>query len=162
MPGRQRLSRARRAAVPVLLGLAAVALVPGCAGPVQVTAAPEGSSDACADVLALLPAELAGQPERETRGAGTAAWGDPAVLLRCGEEPVLASTQPCVSVPGGGEDVDWVVLASDDSGSIVRTFGRDPSVEVEVPATYGPAPVAVLPDLAEAVAAVPATAVCTG
>ena len=52
------------------------------------------------------------------------------------------------------------MLASDDSGSIVRTFGRDPSVEVEVPAAYGPAPVSVLPELGEAVAAVPATAVC--
>ena len=125
--------------------------------------APDGASDACADVLALLPAELAGAARRETGGgAGTAAWGDPAILLRCGEEPVLASTQPCVTVPGDPEGVDWVVLASDDSGSIVRTFGRDPSVEVEVPASYGPAPVSVLPELGEAVAAVPATAVCTG
>jgi hypothetical protein len=114
-------------------------------------------------VVALLPAELVGATRRETRGgAGTAAWGDPAILLRCGEEPVLASTQPCVTVPGDPGEVDWVVLASDASGSIVRTFGRDPSVEVEVPAEYGPAPVSVLPELAEAVSVVPATAVCTG
>ncbi len=134
-----------------------------CAAPVTVEAAPQGSAQACGDVVALLPGELAGASRRETRGgAGTAAWGDPAILLRCGEEPVLASTQPCVSVPGEPAAVDWVVLASDDSGAIVRTFGRDPAVEVEVPATYGPAPLSVLPELAEAVSTVPATAVCTG
>jgi len=137
--------------------------VSGCAGPVTVVSAPQGTSDACTDVLALLPAELAGATRRETSGgAGTVAWGDPAILLRCGEEVVLASTQPCVTVPGDPEEVDWVVLASDGSGSIVRTFGRDPSVEVEVPAAYGPAPISVLPALGEAVSTVPATAVCTG
>ena len=75
---------------------------------------------------------------------------------------MLTSSQPCVTVPGEPEGVDWVVLASGEDGSIVRTFGRDPSVEVEVPSSYGPAPVSVLPELGEAVAAVPATAVCTG
>ena len=143
-------------------GIAAVTLV-GCAGPVTVESAPDGSSQACAAVVALLPADVVGATRRETGGgAGTAAWGDPAILLRCGEEVVLASTMPCVTVPGEPDGVDWVVLASDDSGSIVRTFGRDPAVEVEVPAAYGPAPVGVLPELGEAVSAVPVTAVCTG
>jgi len=166
VPRRQRLNRrpaTRRwlpAAVATLVVLPAVS---GCAGPVTVVSAPDGTSDACADVIALLPAELAGAARRETNGgAGTAAWGDPAILLRCGEEVVLRSTQPCVTVPGDSEEVDWVVLASDGSGSIVRTFGRDPSVEVEVPAAYGPAPLSVLPALGEAVSAVPATVVCTG
>ena len=147
----------------VAAALVVLPAVSGCAGPVTVVSAPEGTSDACTDVLALLPAELAGATRRETNGgAGTAAWGDPTILLRCGEEVVLASTQPCVTVPGDPEEVDWVVLASDDSGSIVRTFGRDPAVEVEVPAAYGPAPVSVLPALGQAVSTVPATAVCTG
>ena len=149
-------------AVAAATAVTAVALV-GCAGPVTVESAPDGASQACADVLALLPAVLVGAARRETGGgAGTAAWGDPAILLRCGEEVVLASTQPCVTVPGEPDGVDWVVLASDGSGSIVRTFGRDPAVEVEVPAAYGPAPVSVLPELGLAVSAVPATAVCTG
>lgn len=145
------------------MGLLATGALASCTAPVTVESAPEGTSDACAQVLALLPGRLVGATRRETGGgAGTAAWGDPAILLRCGEEPVLASTQPCVTVPGEPEGVDWVVLASDDTGSIVRTFGRDPSVEVEVPAQYGPAPVGVLPELGEAVSVVPAGAVCTG
>ncbi len=138
----------------------AVLLLPACSSPVTVQPAADGASDVCADVVAALPGTVAGASRRETAGgAGTAAWGDPAVLLRCGEEAVVLSSQPCVTVPGEPA-VDWVVLASDDQGSIVRTFGRDPAVEVEVPASYGPAPVSVLPDLAAAVGLVPATAVC--
>lgn len=129
-----------------------------------VPAADGGGSAACAEVVAALPAELAGAGRRQTTGgAGTAAWGDPAILLRCGVDPVVVSTQPCVGVPGGqGDEVDWVVLASDSTGAIVRTFGREPAVEVEVPGSYGPAPVSVLPALGEAVSVVPATAVCLG
>lgn len=141
-----------------MAGLAGLA---GCSGPVAVQAADDGGSEACAEVVRLLPSTLAGEPRRDTTGGpGTAAWGDPAILLRCGEEAVAASAQPCVGVPSSDGEVDWVVLASDSSGSIVRTFGRDPAVEVEVPGVYGPAPVSVLPDLSEAVSVVPATAVC--
>lgn len=168
MPRRPRLTRRHATARPALLAavlgavLAAGALT-SCGGPVTVGSAPDGASAACDDVMALLPEQLVGAPRRETDGgAGTAAWGDPAILLRCGEEPVLTSSQPCVTVPGDPDGVDWVVLAFDDSGSIVRTFGRDPAVEVEVPAGYGPAPVSVLPELSEAVAAVGAAAVCSG
>lgn len=137
-------------------------LLGACSSPVTVPAAEDGASAGCAEVDALLPEEVAGASRRQTTGgAGTAAWGDPAILLRCGVDPVVVSTQPCVGVPGqDGAEVDWVVLASDETGAIVRTFGRDPAVEVEVPGSYGPAPVSVLPDLGEAVSVVPATAVC--
>lgn len=136
-------------------------LLGACSSPVTVPAAEGGGSPECAEVDALLPDELAGAGRRQTTGgAGTAAWGDPAILLRCGVDPVVVSTQPCVGVPGDGDEVDWVVLASDETGAIVRTFGREPAVEVEVPGSYGPAPVSVLPDLSEAVSVVPATAVC--
>ncbi|MGJ7441512.1 DUF3515 family protein [Aquipuribacter sp. MA13-6] len=158
MPRRQLLTR-RRATV--LLGGPLVLVLASCSSPVPVVTADDGGSPACADVLSLLPATLAGAPRRDTSGGpGTAAWGDPAILLRCGVEPVAATTQPCVGVPGSGGEVDWVVLATDDTGSIVRTFGREPAVELEVPAAYGPAPVSVLPDLGEAVSVVEPTAVC--
>lgn len=159
MPRRQLLT-SRHVALPLGVPVT-VLLLASCSGPVPVQAAEDGGSAACADVMALLPTTLAGSPRRDTSGGpGTAAWGDPAILLRCGVEPVAASTQPCVGVPGPGGDVDWVVLATDETGSIVRTFGRDPAVEVEVPAGYGPAPVSVLPDLGEAVSVVDPTGVC--
>lgn len=139
----------------------AAVLLASCSGPVQVDGAEGGASPECAEVMELLPTTLADAPRRDTSGSpGTAAWGDPAILLRCGVEPVGATAQPCVGVPGATDEVDWVVLASDDSGSIVRTFGREPAVEVEVPGSYGPAPVSVLPDLDEAVSVVQATSVC--
>ncbi len=159
MPRRQLLTPRR---VALLLGVpVTAAAVSSCSAPVPVDAAEDGGSAACADVVALLPTTLADSPRRDTTGGpGTAAWGDPAILLRCGVEPVAASTQPCVGVPGSDGEVDWVVLANDGTGSIVRTFGRDPAVEVEVPASYGPAPVSVLPDLGEAVSVMDPTAVC--
>jgi hypothetical protein len=133
----------------------------GCSSPVPVRSAPDGASEACAQVLALLPSTLADAPRRDTSGGpGTAAWGDPAILLRCGEEPVVATTQPCVGVPHEDGEVDWVVLATGEAGSILRTFARDPAVEVEVPAAYGPAPVSVLPELGPAISVVDPTAVC--
>lgn len=157
MPRRQRLSPSRAAAAL----LVALPVLAGCSGPVTVRAAEDGGSQACTDVVRALPSSLAGQPRRDTTGGpGTAAWGDPAILLRCGEEVVVVSSEPCVGVPTEDGEVDWVVLASDETGSIVRTFGRDPAVEVEVPGAYGPAPVSVLPDLGEAVQVVPADAVC--
>lgn len=137
-------------------------LLAGCSSAVGIQSAPDGDSAACAEVVALLPTTVAGATRRDTTGGpGTAAWGDPAILLRCGEDPVTVTSLPCVGVPLGEDDeVDWVVLASDASGAIVRSYGREPAVQVEVPADYGPAPVGVLPELGEAVASVPATSVC--
>ncbi|WP_380168704.1 DUF3515 domain-containing protein [Jannaschia sp. R86511] len=137
-------------------------LLSACSAAVPVQAAPEGGSPGCATVMAALPATLADAPRRDTTGgAGTAAWGDPAILLRCGVEPLGATSQPCVGVPtDDGGEVDWVVLAGDGTGSIVRTYGRVPAVEVEVPGRYGPAPVSVLPGLGEALQAIEPTSVC--
>lgn len=166
MPRRQLLTDRlpdlpRRLVLPRLLVLPAILVLAACSGPVPVDGAEGGASAECAEVMALLPTTLAGAPRRDTSGGpGTAAWGDPAILLRCGVEAVGATTQPCVGVPGASDEVDWVVLANDETGSIVRTFGREPAVEVEVPGSYGPAPVSVLPDLGEAVSVVAATSVC--
>ena len=64
-----------------------------------------------------------------------AAWGDPAIIARCGLDPVGPTTQDCVTVDG----VDWVVRPLSD-GSVATTFGRDPAIEVLAPAVYGPVP----------------------
>ena len=143
---------------------AGLVVLPGCSLPVAVPGADDGASPVCEQVLAALPNRLAGETRRDTRGgAGTAAWGEPAILLRCGEDAVVVSDRPCVSVTGpDGTAVDWVVLADGPAGAILRTFGRDPAVEVEVPADYAPAPVNVLPALSAAVTVVPSDSVCLG
>lgn len=139
----------------------AALVLAGCAGPLAVEAGPDATDPACAGLLAALPRTVAGAQARQTSGTGTAAWGEPAVLLRCGVTPTGPTSRECVGVEApDGSVVDWVLLASDDSGAILTTYGRRPAVEVEVPAGYGPATLSVLPDLGPAVAALPVEAAC--
>ena len=67
--------------------------------------------------------------------ASAAAWGDPAIIARCGLDPLGPTTEECVSVDG----IDWVVRRLTD-GSAATTYGRDPAIEVLAPAEYGPVP----------------------
>lgn len=153
---------ARRAGAPTiaLLGASAAVLLAGfltgCAGTVRVEPAAEGASPACRDVVDRLPGSLSDQPRRGAEGAGVAAWGDPAIVLRCGTEPLGPTTRECVTVDG----VDWVVLAQGQDGAAVfATYGRVPGVEVEVPGAYAPAP-GVLPALGPAVSELPVERSC--
>ena len=57
-----------------------------------------------------------------------AAWGDPAIIARCGLDPLGSDDQDCVTVDG----VDWVVRQLTD-GSAATTYGRDPAIEVLAP-----------------------------
>jgi hypothetical protein len=140
--------------VPVAL---AAMVAAGCAGTVDVEPGPAGGTVECRDFVAGLPTTLAGLARRGADAtAGVAAWGDPAVVLRCGTEPLGPTTLPCVTIDG----VDWVVVARGEDGAArLATFGRDPAVEVEVPAEYAPAP-AVLTGLTGSVSALPADRAC--
>jgi hypothetical protein len=125
---------------------------------VDVEPAPGGASPECREFVASLPSTLAGLGRRgaDSAAAGVAAWGDPAVVLRCGTGAIGPTTLPCVSIDG----VDWVVVAQGDDGAArLATFGRVPAVEVEVPGAYAPAP-PVLTGLSDAVAALPTERAC--
>ncbi len=78
-----------------------------------------------------------------------AAWGDPAIIARCGLPALAPTTLACVTVDG----VDWVVRTLSD-GSSATTYGTDPAIEVLVPESYGPAPLE-LPAFAPAVRELP-------
>jgi len=138
-------------------GLGAALALPGCAGSLSIEPAAQATAPQCATLVAALPATVAGLARRGTGDtAGVAAWGDPAVVLRCGTEPPRPTTDPCISAEG----VDWVELAADGAGAyVVAAYGRAPGVQVEVPA--GSAPGDVLVDLATAVAALPQERACT-
>jgi Protein of unknown function (DUF3515) len=139
-----------------VLGALVAALLSGCAGTVRVEPAAEGASSACREVVSRLPGSLSDQPRRGAEGAGIAAWGDPAIVLRCGTEPLGPTTRECVTVDG----IDWVVLAQgDDGAAVLATYGRVPGVEVEVPGAYAPAP-GVLPALGPAVSELPVERSC--
>lgn len=132
-------------------------LLAGCSAAVEAEGGPDGNGQPCRDLVAALPSTLAGAPARATSGApGTAAWGDPAIVLACGTEPLGPTTLECITVD---DRVDWVLLAGGNDGAVLTTYGREPAVTVEVPGAYGPAPF-VLAELTEAVETVPADAGC--
>lgn len=119
-------------------------LMTSCTGSVDVdppdlgTDAPSaGSLEACADLSNKLPDELAGQASRSTSPPSTltAAWGDPAVIVRCGvpRPTALTASSQLVSVDG----VDW--LAEElTAGYLFTATGRASYVEVSVPDDYAP------------------------
>lgn len=125
-------------------------LLTGCAGAVRV---PEPTPDAddratCAAVLDTLPDQVLESTTRPTEpGALSRAWGDPAIVLRCGvpAPPGLTATSECVEVNGVG----WFREQA-EGGTLFTTIGRAVFVEVGVPAGYAPE-VDVLVDLAAAV-----------
>jgi Protein of unknown function (DUF3515) len=133
----------------------------GCSSGVSVAAPSPDPTEAaqCSRLVAVLPDRVAGESSREVRpsGALAAAWGDPAVVLRCGvPRPVaLRPDSACFVVNGVG----WFATAGGHPvtgtapvrGPIVfTTVGRSPYVEVLVPADYQP-PADALVDLSSAV-----------
>ncbi len=102
---------------------------------IEVTPAGRAGSPQCAAAAALWPAQVAGQGRRRTapQGRGVAAWGEPAVIARCGVLSPAPTSQECLAVSG----VDWVVETLSD-GRRFTTYGRDPAMEVLVPGRYAP------------------------
>jgi hypothetical protein len=143
--GRPRLSPAP----PLLLALLALTLA-GCSHAVHARLPVNASAPACVTSAHRLPAKLLGQSRRTTTPASPAlaAWGDPAIILRCGVESPGASTEHCETVNG----IDWLVQPLTD-GEEFTTFGRTPAIQVLVPKHYAPEEFA-LPALAPAAAAI--------
>jgi hypothetical protein len=140
------------AGVVVLLALALLTLA-GCKVSVPATDVPADQRKACAALVKALPDSASDQERRGTTGNPlSAAWGDPAIVLRCGVgkpshyDPLVG----CQTADG----VDWFVPQegmNDQSVDVVMTtYGRVPSVEVRLPAKYRP-PVAAMVDLAAAI-----------
>lgn len=119
-----------------LLGLTlTTVLLAGCSSAVKVVPF-DGADDsaACREVARAWPAVVAGLERRETavQSATVAAWGDPAIIARCGAPVPGPTTQQCLDIDG----VDWVAVPLRD-GVEYTTYGRDPAIEVLVPETYG-------------------------
>ncbi|MDP9222233.1 MAG: DUF3515 domain-containing protein [Actinomycetota bacterium] len=134
-----------------LAGALLLTLAVGCSD--QVTAKlPAGADDpACTQLGAALPKTLLKQDRRATdpSSPALAAWGDPAIILRCGVETPGPTTDQCTTVNG----IDWVARPLTD-GYDFTTYGRTPAIQVLVPKHYAPETFA-LTGLASAVAAIP-------
>ena len=130
-------------------GLLLTLLLSGCAGSVDVDEYPtvKGTEIDCKALLADVPRQVAGQKNADVPRRVAAAWGDPAIILRCGvEKPdALTPSSQCFEV----SDVGWLAETTAD-GYLFTTIGRAFHVSVEVPKTYDPAADA-LADLASSV-----------
>ena len=118
--------------------------------PLAVTAPSGGADPACSRLAARLPATVQrqGRVRTSSDSPAVAAWGDPAIIWRCGVTPLGPTTDECIDVNG----VDWVRHPLAD-GSSFTTYGRDPAVQVLVPKAYAPEPL-VLPPFSDVVSVV--------
>jgi hypothetical protein len=96
---------------------------------------------ACRALLEDLPDNVADQPRRTVTGSAyAAAYGDPAIVLRCGvgRPDGFDKFSQCQRTNG----IDWFVPEStiDDLGAdvVMTTVGRTPAVDVLLPAHYRP------------------------
>jgi hypothetical protein len=139
--------RITRAVVAAAAAVTLAASLVGCASTVPLEPAADANNPGCADVIVRLPDSVSDQQRRETNAQATGAWGSPtSVLLYCGVEVPSASTQRCIQVDG----IYWLVDDTDKPSYVLRSYGREPAIDVVVDAEEaGPTPA--LMDLSRAV-----------
>jgi hypothetical protein len=118
-------------------------------GPVTVLAPPANpAADApCTKLLGALPLTLNGLPVRPALSSWTyvVAWGDPAIILRCGV-PRPADLKPASSAQTIGVDgVYWLPIAQKKQ-TVWIAIDRAAYVEVSVPKSYAQPPLAPIAD----------------
>lgn len=118
---------------------------------IEAVPADRAQDPLCAQVAAAWPQTVGNRQRVETTAddQGVAAWGDPAIIARCGVTSPGPTTHECIDADG----IDWVALPLDDGTRFV-SYGRSPAVEVLVPSDYAPEGL-VLPAFAEATAHIP-------
>jgi hypothetical protein len=99
---------------------------------------PTGSAYfACANLKAALPEQVLGHNTTATEpwSSLTTAWGNPAIVLRCGvpAPAALTPTAQLVTI----DDVAWFPEPL-ERGYLFTTYGREVNVEVSVPSEYSP------------------------
>jgi hypothetical protein len=150
----------RTAAGSGLLGLLVLApALTACGGPVEVDVPDLSDADraACGAFTAALPDTLAEQDRDvvEPSDAPAAAYGDPAIVVRCGvPEPAgFDLTASCETANGVGYFTPDEQLADQDLDLTITAAGYRPRVEVGIPADHrpnaGPAAMAVLAPIIE-------------
>jgi hypothetical protein len=134
-----------------LLVIGGAGVLSSCGSAVEVR--PPAHAAACEPATDRWPTTVARRDRVEVDVDGddrdAAAWGDPAVIATCGWPALGPTEDECLDVDG----VYWVVDRLDD-GVRFTTFGRDPAIEVLVPAAYAPEPL-LLPAFRDAARALP-------
>ncbi|WP_182377155.1 DUF3515 domain-containing protein [Nocardioides sp. WS12] len=150
------LRRRRLATVLVAAGVVLAA----CGGPVEVDVPDLSGADreACEAFAAELPESLAEQMrvDIEPADAPAAAYGDPAIVVRCGVPTPdgFDLTASCETANGVGYFIPDEQYDDQGLDLTLTAAGYEPRVEISIPATYrpnaGPAAMAVLAPLIKA------------
>jgi hypothetical protein len=116
---------------------------------------PKSDRAACRALLTALPAKVDGKSARTTSGSRyAAAWGHPAIVLRCGVGVSVEFNK--FSACQRADGVDWFIPDSDykdqQSDAVLTTVGRSPRLDLLIPGSDRP-PLAAMVDLAAAIKA---------
>lgn len=135
-------------------------------GLLAVPAAPAPGADGryCKQLLTQLPDRLADEPRRalSTASPGVAAWGDPAIIVRCGlpDPTELTCASPLMQFTGAdGRSVAWLQL-EDSSATTYLAADRPVRIAITLPPGTGTDPVQHLSDVIAKT--LPRQPVCTG
>ncbi|WP_051266857.1 DUF3515 domain-containing protein [Nakamurella lactea] len=120
----------------------------GDTGPVAVGAAPAPGAGGknCTALMTALPAQLAGSARREVIGSptGVAAWGDPAITLRCGlptpQELTCSAGLVQLSNANGQPGVLWL-QQSEGGQTTYLAADRPVRIAVTLPDNAGTGPI---------------------
>lgn len=137
----QRRALTRRLAA----ALATLTVLAGCGSETpSATPASNAADPLCAKAAAHWPTTVGSKARVSIDVSGgqssadvtktVAAWGDPAIIARCGVTAPGPSTD-CIEA----DNIDWVMSSLSDGKRFV-TYGRVPAIEVLVPAAYSPEP----------------------
>lgn len=126
--------------------------------PITVAAPPPNSAadQPCTALLGGLPITLSGLSGRPARSSWTyvAAWGDPAIVLRCGTPRPAALTAGSSAIAIAVDGVYWLP-APQKNLTVWTSIDRAVYIEVTVPKSYAQPPLAPIADaIAKALPAV--------
>ncbi|HEX6875218.1 MAG TPA: DUF3515 domain-containing protein [Nocardioidaceae bacterium] len=142
-------------------------LLNGCGAGVVEVDTPHLTGQAartCSDLVKALPGTVDGAKRRSVQpsGAHAAAWGDPAIVLRCGVPMPRAFDRfaSCQEANGVGWFVPEEQITGRPEAITMTTIGRAVNVEVSLPEEHWP-PASAMVDLAPAIKkTVPETRPC--
>jgi len=102
---------------------------------------PAAARSTCSDLLAHVPAKVAGQSRHEDDATWAVAWGDPAITLTCGvaRPSGFVAGSACTTVNG----VDWYIPQSQLDSTVpvdltLTAVYREVYLRVELPKDYWP------------------------
>ncbi len=135
-------------------------------GPVTVSSidAPGATGRYCKQLMTALPDSLGTSAKRQLVGdlAGTAAWGDPAIVLRCGlptpSELTCSSALTQVSNANGQPGVQWLQL-SDSGQTTYLAADRSVRIAITLPDGTGTGPIQQMSAVISGI--MPARAICS-